>query len=383
METVETIETVVIGGGQAGLSVGYHLSRLGRPFVILEAAERVGDAWRERWDSLRLFTPARFDALDGMPFPAPPNTFPTKDEMADYLEAYAERFRLPVRTGARVDRVGWNGRRYEVTAGSLRLEARNVVVAMATYQEPRVPEFAQQLRPDIVQLHSLHYRNPSQLQDGAVLVVGAGNSGAEIAADLAPHHTVWLSGRDVGALPFRINGFLGPRLFAPLVLRVAFHRILTVRTPIGRKVRPGVLSHSGALIRTKIPDLVAAGVRRVGRTTGVEEGRPRLEDGRVMDVANVVWCTGFRTGFEDWIDLPVHDGKEPAHESGEVPGQPGLYFVGLLFLHALSSGMIHGVGRDAARVARSIARRGTAESAIVADAGEGVPRAAAASYSAP
>jgi putative flavoprotein involved in K+ transport len=358
--TTQRIETVVIGGGQAGLSVGYHLARRGRPFVILDASERVGDPWRQRWDSLRLFTPARFDGLDGMPFPAPPDSFPTKDEMADYLEAYAARFGLPVRCGVRVDRVSRadEGRFLVVTADGRRLLADHVVVAMANYQEPHVPSFAAELRPDIVQLHSLHYRNPSQLRDGAVLIVGAGNSGAEIAMDLADRHDIWLSGRDVGALPFRVDGFLGRAILVRLVLRGLFHRALTVRTPLGRKARPTVTRRSGPLIRTRAPDLAAAGVRRVPRTIGMEDGRPRLEDGRVLDVANVVWCTGFHPGFAEWIDLPIHGDHEPMHRSGEVPGQPGLHFVGLHFLHALSSAMIHGVGRDARRIARAIAKSG-------------------------
>src|SRR5579884_417399 len=176
----ERIQTIVIGGGQAGLSVGYHLARRGLPFVILDANERIGDSWRKRWDSLRLFTPARYDGLAGMPFPAPAFTFVTKDEMADYLEAYAARFALPVRTGVRVDRLSRHGDRFDVTAGGLRFEAENVVVAMSNYQQPRVPPFAHELDPGISQLHSSEYRNPSQLRDGSVLIVGAGNSGAEI-----------------------------------------------------------------------------------------------------------------------------------------------------------------------------------------------------------
>ena len=201
----EYIQTVIIGAGQAGLSVGYYLARQGLPFVILEANARVGDTWRQRWDSLRLFTPARFDGLAGMPFPAAGNAFPTKDEMAAYLESYAAHFHLPVRTGLRVQRVSRNGDRYLIEAGPLRLEADHVVVAMATYQQPRVPAFARELSPDIVQLHSSEYRNPGQLRPGAVLIVGAGNSGAEIARELAATHRTWLSGRDVGHVPFRIS----------------------------------------------------------------------------------------------------------------------------------------------------------------------------------
>lgn len=218
----ERTHTIVIGGGQAGLSVGYWLARHDVPFLILDASARIGDSWRARWDSLRLFTPARFHGLAGMPFPAHPEYFPTKDEMADYLEAYAERFELPVRSGVRVDRVTREGDRFVVRAGGLRFEADNVVVAMATYQEPRIPAFADELDPSIVQLHSADYRNPSQVRDGDVLLVGAGNSGSEIAMELSRTHRVWMSGRDTGHIPFRIEGFLGRKLLAPLVLRGLF-----------------------------------------------------------------------------------------------------------------------------------------------------------------
>jgi len=354
--TPENVETLVIGGGQAGLSVGYHLRRRGLPFLILDARDRIGDVWRERWDSLRLFTPARWDGLDGMPFPAPSHSFPTKGEMADYLEDYAARFELPVRTGVRVDGLTKRDGRFLVTAGERQFEADNVVVAMSDYQRPKVPSFAAELAPDVVQLHSFDYRNPGQLREGPVLLVGAGNSGSEIARELAPRHEVWMSGRDTGHIPFRIEGLAGRLIMVRLVIRFLFHRVLTVRTPIGRKVRPKVLHKGGPLIRVKPKDLLRAGVKRVGRTVGVKGGLPVLEDGRVLDVANVIWCTGFHAGF-DWIDLPVHGPQEPRHRSGIVDDEPGLYFVGLFFLHSMSSAMIHGVGRDAERVVGDIAKR--------------------------
>jgi len=354
----ERHHTIVIGGGQAGLSVGYHLARRGVPFVILDANARIGDSWRSRWDSLRLFTPARFDGLAGMPFPAPANAFPTKDEMAAYLEAYAARFRLPVQTGVRVDRLSRRGERFLVAAGDERLEAENVVVAMATYQRRRVPPFSKELEPGVVQLHSSDYRNRSQLREGGVLVVGAGNSGAEIALELArAGHPTWLSGRDVGHIPFRIDGVAARLFLARLVLRLVFHRVLTVDTPIGRKVRPKVLFRGGPLIRVKPRDLAAVGVERVPRIAGVRDGLPVLEDDRILPARNVIWCTGFHPGFS-WIDLPVFgpDG-EPLQRRGVVAGEPGLYFVGLHFLYAMSSTMIHGVARDAEHVARAVAAR--------------------------
>lgn len=351
-----TYNTIIIGAGQAGLSTGYYLQQQGRDFVILDANERIGDSWRNRWDSLRLFTPARYNGLPGMPFPAPAHSFPTKDEMGDYLEAYAARFELPVRTGVKVDCLSRQGGRFVLTAGDLRFEAANVVVAMANYQKPRVPPFAGELDPGIVQLHSSEYRNPSQLQDGGVLIVGAGNSGSEIALEVASGHRTWMSGRDTGHLPFHIEGVAARFLFVRLVLRFLFHRVLTVNTPMGRKLRPKVLSQGGPLIRVKPRDLAAAGIERVPRTVGVRDGLPVLEDDRVLDVTNVIWCTGFHPGFS-WIDLPVLREEEPMHERGVVANEPGLYFVGLHFLYALSSSMIHGVSRDAEHVVQAIASR--------------------------
>jgi putative flavoprotein involved in K+ transport len=355
MPEPEHIETVVIGGGQAGLSVGHHLARQGRPFVILDAHQRVGDAWRNRWDSLRLFTPARYDALAGMPFPAPAHSFPIKDQVADYLEAYATRFRLPVRTGVGVDRLSRDDGRFVVVAGDRRWEADNAVVAMSSFQVPRVPPFAAELGPEIVQLHSAGYRNPSQLQDGGVLVVGAGNSGAEIALEVAGRHPTWLAGKESGHVPFRIEGLAARFVFQPLLFRFVGHRVLTVDTPVGRKLRPRLIAHAAPLVRVRPKDLAAAGIRRVPRVLGVRNGRPLLVDRRVLEVANVIWCTGFDPDFS-WIDLPVvgaHE-HEPAHHRGVVANQPGLYFVGLHFLYAMSSGFLPGVGRDAEHIVRAI-----------------------------
>ena len=369
-QTVERVQVVVIGGGQAGLSVGYCLAKRGISFVILEANNRIGDSWRKRWDSLRLFTPAKYDGLIGLPFPAPAFSFPSKDEMADYLEAYAKHFDLPVRTGTKVNRLWREGERYIVDAGNRRVEADHVVVAMATYQAGRVPDFARTLDAGIRQLHSSEYKNPGQLKPGDVLVVGAGNSGADIAMDVKRSHRTWLSGRHPGHVPFHIESRVA-RVILPLLFRVIFHRILTVATPMGRKVRPSFIAKGGPLIRVKPADLEAAGVERVPRVTGVRDGKPMLADGQLLDVTNVIWCTGFDPGLS-WINLPKPiygaDG-EPIHERGIVPGEPGFYFVGLHFLYSLSSTMIHGIARDAERIADTIQvrlKKGTATRANAA-----------------
>lgn len=357
VEKTEGVETIVIGGGQAGLSVGYHLQRRGLPFLILEANQRIGDSWRNRWDSLRLFTPARFDGLSGMPFPAPAQSFPTKNEMAAYLESYAAKFNLSVRTGTRVRRLSRHGDRFIVTADDCRFEAKNVVVAMADFQSPRVPPFASELDPAIVQLHSSEYRNPSQLREGGVLIAGAGNSGAEIAIEIAWSHPTWIAGHATGNVPFRFDGLAARWFLTPFLFRVVFHRLLTIKTPMGRRARPKALAKGAPWIRVRPTDLAKAGVQRVARVAGVRNGLPLLEDEQTLEVANVIWCTGFHSGFS-WIDLPIFaESGGPAHEGGVVASEPGLFFVGLHFLYAFSSTMIHGVGRDAERIAATIAAR--------------------------
>ncbi|HEV2872116.1 MAG TPA: NAD(P)/FAD-dependent oxidoreductase [Actinomycetota bacterium] len=351
----ERYETVVVGGGQAGLATGYHLARLGRPFVILDAGQRVGDAWRARWDSLRLFTPARYSGLPGMGFPAAAWHYPPKDEVAEYLETYAARFQLPVRTGVRVDGLTRQGDRYLVTAGEHRFEAANVVVASGAYHHPLVPGFTAELDPGILQLHSSGYRRPAQLQEGGVLVVGAANSGAEIAVELSGAHRTWLSGRHRGSEPTRAGSRLDRLLTPPFWFFIS--QVLTVDTPIGRKLRPKLMGAGTPLARVRRRDIAAAGIERVPRTAGARDGLPVLEDGRALEVANVVWCTGYRPDFS-WIDLPVQDGDgQPRHDRGVVAGQPGLYFVGLFFQSAVSSALVGGVGRDAEQIVARIAAR--------------------------
>jgi putative flavoprotein involved in K+ transport len=353
MSADERIDTVVIGGGQAGLAVGRELKKRNRDFVILDASPCVGDAWRRRWDSLLLFTPARFCSLPGMRFPMSAGSFPTKDDMADYLQAYAERFNLPVRLNTRVEHLARRGHRYVVTTSAGTIEADNVVVAMANFQQPRVPTFANQLDPRIVQVHSKDYKNPAQLADGPTLIVGVGNSGADIAIEVAKVRPTILAGEPAAVIPFRIEPWFARHIAIRLV-RFVGHHVLSVRTPIGRKARPHFLERATPLIRVKPKDFDTAGITRVGRIAEVRDGRPVTEVGDALDVANIIWCTGFRPGFS-WIDLPVlGDRQEPNHERGIVSDEPGLYFVGLEFLYSVTSVTITGVGRDAKRVVKHL-----------------------------
>lgn len=353
MNNAQRIQTIVIGGGQAGLAVGYHLAKRHLPFLILDANQRVGDAWRNRWDSLRLFNPARYAGLPGLAFPGRGDSFPTKEQMADYLADYSKRFLLPVRNGTKVDRLWKEGDRFIMTAGRERFESENVVVAMANYQVPRAPVFAGDLNPGIVQLHSHEYRNPSQLQEGGVLVVGVGNSGAEIAIEVARSHRTWISGKETGYIPWPIDSLIA-RFFLVRLVRFLGHHILTLGTPIGRKLRPKLLSTATPLVRVKPNDLIKAGVESVPRVVGVSQGRPLLADGRTLDVQNVIWCTGYEHGFP-WIDLPLsEDHGLPQQDRGVVANVPGLYFVGLHFLYSMTSATLMGIGRDAARVVKAI-----------------------------
>jgi len=355
--TIEHIETAIIGAGQAGLATAYHLQRLGRQCVILDGNQRVGDNWRSHWDSLRLFTPAGYDGLPGLPFPASKWSYPTKDEVADYLAAYVERFALPVRMSTQVDRLERADGNYVLHLGDDRIIAENVVVATGTFgRTPKIPDFAMDLDPAIRQLHSSEYRRPEQLKPGRVLVVGGAHSGTDIAYEVSATHPTILAGRDPGEMPVRLDHW-SVRLVFPVVVLIDTH-VLTRRTPMGRKVMDQIRFHGGPMLRVKRTDLRARGVERVlDRVTGVHDGRPVVASGRVLDVANVVWCTGFRQVF-DWIDLPIVGSDGWPHEMrGVVPTAPGLFFCGLSFQYAFSSMALPGVGRDAAYIAKQIGTR--------------------------
>lgn len=355
-EQTEVHDTIIIGAGQAGLSVGYHLKRKDRDFLILDGGKRIGDVWRNRWDSLRLFTPAKFDGLDGFPFPAPRDHFPTKDEMADYLESYSERFALPVRLDNRVRRLSRKDGRFTVETAMGTYKAARVVVAATGYRAPKIPAMASDLSEDVVQMHSRDYRGPKQVPPGRVLLVGAGNSGAEIAMELAPTHHVVLAGRPTGHIPFDISGYWGRKLLIRLVIRGLFHHTLNLRTPMGRKFRAKMHGKGMPLIRTRPGDLERAGVTRIGRIESAAGNLAKSEDGAETTFDTVIWCTGYHPGL-DWIDLPAFDESgAPRHRFGKAADVAGLYFVGLPFQYAVSSTIVAGVGRDARRVATWINR---------------------------
>jgi putative flavoprotein involved in K+ transport len=357
MDTKDTdIDTVVIGAGQAGLATGYHLQRRGIPFVVLDAATRVGDNWRRQWDSLRLYSPAHVDGLPGLPFPAPRWTFPGKDAVGDYLESYARTFALPVRLETRVQALDADGEGYVVTTDRGRFTCRNVVVCTGTFgRTGAVPEIAAELDPAILQLHSSEYRRPSQVNDGPVLVVGASHSGTDIAYELAESHPTILAGRDCGEIPPRLGSPVFRVVFP--VLLFAWKHVLTRRTPMGRREMDHVRHHGGPMLRVKRRDLLGRGVERTtSRVEEVRDGRP-VVDGTPREVSTVVWATGFRQVF-DWIHPSIlGDDGWPREMRGVVADAPGLFFCGLSFQYAFSSMVLPGVGRDAANVADRIAER--------------------------
>ncbi|SEE68456.1 flavin-containing monooxygenase [Ruania alba] len=338
--------TVVVGGGQAGLAAGYHLARRGEDFVIVDAGSTVGESWRERWDSLRLFTPAGFTALPGQPFPAPSGTHPSKDDVADYMARYAERFDLPIELGTRVEGAHREGNGLVVRAGSSRWQAHNIVIASGAHSSPIIPSLANSLDSGIEQWHAQDYRRPGQVPGGTVLIVGAGNSGAEIALDLATdtvEREVLLAGRDVGHIPR-----LGPWTFQVM------HRFGGIGAALAQR---GLQGRGDPLGRLTAGQLETAGVQRRPRLVGTRQGAPMFSDGRTATVTAVVWCTGARPDHS-WLHLDAFDSEgRLRHRHGVVEDEPGLYAVGLPYQRSATSHLVGGVGTDARYVVEHLVSR--------------------------
>jgi putative flavoprotein involved in K+ transport len=343
-----TLDVVVMGGGQAGLAVGYELAQRRCRFVILDAAPAIGQVWRDRYDSLTLFTPTQYNNLPGMPFPGRYDTYPIKDAVAAYLEQYVATFKLPVRLNTRALAVRQGGPGFVVETEAETYQARAIVVATGPFQQPFTPPFAADLAPSVLQLHSSAYRNPGQLPPGGVLVVGAGNSGAQIAEELAQVRDVTLAiGKRPPYLPQRV---LGRDIFWWLH-RLGMMRV-SAASALGRRMR-----RLDPLIGTDLRRLARGrGVRLVGRALSGSGTTVRFADGQGGEFASVIWATGFRLNYA-WIDVPVLDQNgAPVHQRG-VTTVPGFYFVGLPWLHRRGSALLGGVGSDAAFLATQIAAR--------------------------
>jgi putative flavoprotein involved in K+ transport len=313
--------------------------------VILDAGPEIGRVWRSRWDSLRLFTPAQYSSLPGMAFPSPRDTYPSKDDVASYLQTYASAFDLPIKLNAKVTSLTKRGGGYLVTIADEELTASQVVVATGPFQVPFVPPMADELDETVTQIHSADYRSPAQLPDGHALVVGGGNSGFQIAEELAATRKVDLAvGRRVPSLPQRL---LGKDLFWWLS-GVGFMKINT-DSRLGRK-----LAERDVLIGSSARRLRRSGVTLRGRLTSAVGRRALFEDGSEQDVDAIVWATGYRSDFS-WIDVPGVKGASDriVHRRG-VTDASGLFFVGLTWQHTRGSALIGFVNDDAAFIAGRI-----------------------------
>lgn len=343
-----SVDVVVIGGSQAGLAIGYHLAQRGLRFVILDAGPNIGHVWRSRWDSLTLFTPAQYSGLPGMAFPLPKDTYPSKDDVVSYLPAYVTAFDLPVRLNARVTSLTQRDGAYVVATADEKFTASQVVVATGPFQVPFVPPIADELDETVTQIHSADYRNPALLPEGHVLVVGGGNSGFQIAAELAATRKVDLAiGQRVPSLPQRL---FGKDLFWWLSA-IGFMKIST-DSRLGRK-----LAKRDVLIGSSPRRLRRSGVTLRKRLASAVGRRAIFDDGSEQDIDAIVWATGYRSNFS-WIDVPgVRDESSGILHRRGVTDAPGVFFIGLTWQHTRGSGLIGFVSDDAAFIAGRIDSR--------------------------
>ncbi len=339
-------EVVVIGAGQAGLTMGYHLAQQGRRFVVLERSDSVASAWRERWESLTLFTPRRYSALPGLPFPGDPDGYPTRDEVIEYLERYAKTFELPIEFNSNVRRLAREDGRFVLEVDGRTITVDQVVVATGPFQTPFIPKLAEDLAPDVWQAHSTGYQRPSDVPEGTVLVVGGGNTGFQIAKELSSTHKVILSvGTRQKPLPQRVAG---RDLFWWLTKTGLIHKTVDSRLGQRLKDRDTLIGSSPRKLKRRYGvELKPRAIAASGRTV-------RFEDGSEVEVDAVIWATGYRPDYS-WIDLPIFDENGRLRHRRGVTDVPGLYFLGITWQWTRGSALIGWVKEDAAFIAQEIA----------------------------
>ena len=344
-EAHERLEVAVIGGSQAGLAMGYYLAQQGRRFVIFERADSVAPAWRQRWDSLKLFTPRGYSALPRLPFPGDPDDYPTRDEVIAYLEQYAETFELPIEFNRHVRRLSREEGRFVLDMDGRRITAEQVVVATGAFQTPYIPNLSENLDSDVWQAHSTGYRRLSDVPEGTVLVVGGGNTGFQIAKELSATHKVPLSvGSKQKPLPQRLAG---RDLFWWLTKTGLIHK--TVESRIGQR-----LKDRDTLIGSSPRELKRYGVELKPRAIAASGRTVTFADGSEVEVDAVIWATGYRPDYS-WIDLPILDSNGRLRHRRGVTDVPGLSFLGLTWQWTRGSALIGWVKDDAAFLAERIA----------------------------
>ncbi len=339
-------DTIIIGSGQAGLSAAYYLKKADQNFVVLTKDNRVGDNWRKRWDSLKLFTPAFYNNLPGMSFLSEdPDYLPDKNETGDFLETYSKEFKLPIKFNNEVIEIVRDGNLFSIKTKTEIYHTKNVIVAAGAFQTPFIPEFSKDISESVFQIHSSFYKNPNQLKEGNVLVVGAGSSGLQISTEIKNEseikRIVWLSGPDTGTFPRKLFGIDIYHFLAPTIFKIP------TKTFLGKIVKAVSYRHGDLALRPTYKKMIKSGVKRIGRTIGVKNGFPITEKSIPLEIENIIWCTGFKNNF-NWIKLNIfNENGFPIHTRGIINKEPGIYFLGLHFQHTISSSLLGGVKKDA------------------------------------